>query len=200
MNHYLVTLITLTFLQTTAIEAQQLRCERLADATGEQLTSFLKESLDIPPAQRDNACINFAIRNLDYQSSAENAELLIKYLDFRRPLSREEKQGFWLSGLPDDETFYPTISTLSSFGKKILPDLVDIVKHSDSEIMRRNAAHTAFDVCRGAGYEAIELLKEEASKAQGIESSRLNAAAQEAVKWCGSHTKERCKAAAEGKN
>ncbi len=200
MNRYLGTLIVLSFLQTARMEAQQPRCDRLADATGNQLTSFLKESLDLRQAQRDAACITFAIRNLEYQSSPENTDLLMKYLDFHRPLSREEKQGFWLSGLPADEDLYPAISTLSTFGEKILPDLVDIVEHSESELMRRNAAHTAFDVYRGAGYQAIVLLKEKASKVQGIESSRLNAAAQGAVKWCGSLTRQRCKLAAEGRD
>jgi hypothetical protein len=200
MNRYLGALIILGLLQTARMGAQQPRCDRLADQTSDQLTSFLKESLDFRPARRDVACITFAIRNLEYQPSAENTELLTKYLDFHRPLSPEEKQGFWVSGLPDDENLYPAISTLSTFGEKILPGPVEIVKHSDTEIMRRNAARTAFDVYHGAGYEAIALMRQEASKAQGVESSRLNAAAQEAVKWCGRLTREKCKAAADAKD
>jgi hypothetical protein len=156
------------------------------------LTSFLSSSLKVAPEQRDTACIEFALRHLEYKPSEETAKLVVRYLDFERPLSEAECQGFMVHGPMTDTNLHPAIGTLMTFGQTATPTLLSVIGDSPSETTVRNAIRTLMAIFRGEPVKGVELLEEQ-SRAQRDESSEnFRTAAEKAVQWCGKQYRQQC--------
>jgi|ERR1700722_10178231 hypothetical protein len=161
----------------------------------QDLASFLRASLDVPPQRRDSACIEFALRRLEYQSSEENAKLLVRYLDFARPHSEAERAGFAIHGLMTETNMHPAIGTLSTFGKTAVPALLSVIADPPSELVARYAIRALMGVFRDRPFEGIELLKSEASVSPPSKAAKFKAAAQTALQWCGHQYRQQCESA-----
>lgn len=167
-----------------------------ADSSSEDLTAFLRSSLNLSPEGRDAACIEFAIRHLEYKYSQETTELLVRYLDFKRPLSQAEAKGFMIHGPITEATLYPAIGTIMTFGKQAVPDLLSPIANSTSDVITHNATHTIMAIFRNAPVKGIEALERQASVSPPDSAARFKNAAQTAVQWCSQRYRAQCDAAA----
>lgn len=166
------------------------------DSSSNNMTAFLRNSLDLSPEQRDAACIEFAIRHLEYRYSEESAELLVRYLDFKRPLSQAEINGFMIKGPMTEANLYPAIGTLFTFGKLAVPNLLSAISHPLSEVTTRNATHTIMAIFRREPVRGVELLEKQGSMSPPESAARFKNAAQVAVQWCSQRYRTQCEAAA----
>jgi hypothetical protein len=149
------------------------------------------------PLRRENAaCIEFALRNLEYRSSEENAQLLVRYLDFERPLSEGEREGFLIHGPLTEAHMHPAIGTLSTFGRTALPPLLSVIADPPSELVARNAIHALMSVFRDKPSEGIELLKSQASNSPPSRAANLKDASRKALEWCSKRYRQQCESAA----
>lgn len=162
----------------------------------QDMISFLEASIDVPPEKRDAACIEFAIRHLEYRSSEDNAKLLIRYLDFTRPLSPAEKEGFTIHGPMTEANMHPAIGVLATFGKTAVPPLLSVIADPPSEPVARNAIHALMGVFRRRPTEAIGLLRSQASVSPPSQAANLRDAAQTALQWCRKQYGQQCESAA----
>ena len=161
------------------------RCNLINEsASPEDLASFLRSSLDLSDTQRDGACIEFALRHLEYKPAARNGELLVRYLDFKRPLSPAEREGFMLHGPMTESNLYPAIGTLSTFATAAVPALLSAIADPTSDLTARNATHALMEVFRAKPTEGIEVLKRQAAVSPVGPALKLTKAAQAAVQWC----------------
>lgn len=164
----------------------------------EQLLSILRDGIDTPPQERDGACLTFVIRQLENQYSAEATGLLIKYLDFERPLQDAEKAGFIIHGPPTIDNRYPAASALVSFGKRAVPALLAAIANPSSNLVQRNAIYTFMQIFRDEPQTGIKVLREKSLEGSSTQSDRLRDAAQEAQQWCGRSHLDACKSAENG--
>jgi hypothetical protein len=167
-----------------------------ANSSSKDLIAFLRSSLNLSPERRDNSCIEFAIRHLEYKYSEQTTELLLHYLDFKRPLTQAESSGFMINGPVTEATLYPAIGTLSTFGKPALPELLSVIANSASDVSTRNATHTIMEIFRSAPVKGIEALQKQASVSPPESAARFKNAAQVAVQWCSQRFRSQCDAVA----
>jgi len=177
----------------TLVESQCVLLNR--SSSPKDLTSFLRASIEVPPERRDSACIEFALRHLEYQSSEENAKLLVRYLDFSRPLSEAERAGFAIHGLMTETNMHPAIGTLSTFGKTAVPPLLSVIADPPSELVARYAIRALMGVFRDRPFEGIELLRSQASVSPPSKAAKFRDAVQTALQWCGKQHRQQCESA-----
>jgi hypothetical protein len=161
----------------------------------QELTSFLRASIDVSPEKRDAVCVEFALRHLEYQSSEENAKLLIRYLDFTRPVSQAEHEGFMIHGPMTEANMHPAIGTLATFGKTAVQPLLSVIGDPPSELIAHNAIHALMGVFRDKPTEGIDLLKHQASVFPPSKAANFKDAAQQALQWCGKRYRQQCESA-----
>jgi len=112
--------------------AQAQTCPKEGTSAGEAI-SFLEESKF--DAHANYVCVIGAIRNLEYVHTRKAADVLVEYLDYRRPAD-EVVTGSSMEP-------YPAISALFGVGKPALPPLVRVVAISyRSKTARDNAVKT----------------------------------------------------------
>lgn len=161
------------------------QCEQLGEPSStEDLVSFLRSSLDLPESERNSACIEFALRHLEYKPGVQNSELLVRYLGFKRPLSPAERQGFTIHGPMTESNLYPAIGTLSTFGTAAIPALLSMIANPPSELISQNATHALMGIFRSKRSDGIKLLQRQAEVSPAAAALNLRKAAQIAVKWC----------------
>jgi hypothetical protein len=161
----------------------------------EQLLSFLRESKQILSRPKEADCVTFVIKLLEYESSPDAIELMVKYLDFERPLSDAEKAGFMIQGPFTIGNKYPATGTLMTFGKAALPALFLAIENGPSDVVQRNATYTIMQIFRDHPDEGIEAIKKQATIAPPPKAEKLRTAAQEALEWCGKAFIKDCQAA-----
>jgi hypothetical protein len=185
------------FLLASSMTAQQ--CKLLNNNTpAKELLSFLQASKDLPKDQQDRECITFAIERLQGKPSQEAISILIEYLDFERPMSDAERQGFMLHG---PATFpgssYPAPGALITFGKDALPALLSRIAVSSSKATDRNATYAVMQIFRDDPLQGIETLNRRAADlAPSQGADKLKTAAHDAVQWCTEAHRKQCQAAA----
>jgi hypothetical protein len=159
-----------------------------------QLLSFLREAKQPTSTQKDADRIVYAIGQLEYKYSPGAAKLLAEYLDFERPLTEAEHEGFMIHGPLTIGNKYPATGILMTFGERALPELLSTIKISASETARRNASYTVMQIYRDEPPRGIALLKGESTKVGPPGAARLRIAAEEACAWCGAKYKKQCQA------
>ena len=175
----------------TLTKAALSQCDRLNErSSAEDLASFLRSSLELSDTQRNAACVEFAIRHLEYKPADHNAELLVRYLDFKRPLSPAERQGFMVHGPMTESNLYPAIGTLSTFGEAAVSDLLSAIADPASDLSGHNATHALMEVFRAKPAKGIEVLKGQAAVSPAGPASKLRQAAQAALQWCNNQRSE----------
>lgn len=150
---------TLSAILSTTAAGQ---CAALNEHTSKaDALAFLRASLNLSLQQRDPECISIALQDLKHSPSFEATSLLVKYLDFERPLSEAEQKGFMIHGPITQSTTYPAIGTLMTFGKEAIPELLATVETSASATIEKNATHTIMLIFRNEPANGIEALKQE---------------------------------------
>jgi hypothetical protein len=199
MNRYTMLLATVVTLLSSGFLVAQDDCAVLKDnSSPDTFVSFLDQSLSRAPQQRDAGCVVFAIRHLEYQWSPRAEAVLLRYLDFQRALSHDERIGFTSHGPLGISELYPAVSTLSTFGERIVPSLLGEIKESDSSTVRRNASYTLIEIYREHPEKAIATMRTEAVRTDNSGAERLMSAVHDSIRWCGKRHKAECDAASAG--
>lgn len=177
------------------------QCSALkADASTSDLTRFLRQTNSLATSERNTQCVEFALDQLNFKRAPEAVDVLIDYLDFERPLTQAEKEGFSFHGGPRNiGGRYPACGALMTIGKPAIPALLSAIKAGKLPMVRRNAAYTIMQIFRTDPVRGIETLKRETAKSEGgTPKSNLDEAAKTAVQWCDETQRGQCEAAANG--
>jgi len=156
----------------------------------DKLIHFL-DAQESPTAPND--CVTVAIRLLGPFQSSKAVPTLIRYLDYKRPLSSAERNGVWFH--PNVVTSrYPTISALATIGEASLPELVRVIGDpKTSPKTRDSAVFTVMLVHRQKPEEGISFLEDAANKAtETTTGSLLQDAARKAADFCRADEHSRC--------
>ena len=151
--------------------------------------ALLREQQD---TRQEPKCIQMAIYGIRGTKSPQAIEVLVKYLDFRRPSTPEEQ--FIRRHLITVAETYPAVDALYGMGNRAIPRIVSFISAGPpNDISRTNALVAMMQIYRGREPEAILRLKSEAAKT--TDSSRqeqLNKAAAQTVDLCSSNNKDSC--------
>jgi len=166
------------------------------NSPADELTAFLRSSKELPAERQDRDCIQFALEQLGSKHSLDAIPVLVDYLDFERPLTEAEREGFSFHGSRKYiGGTYIASSSLFTFGKVAVPALVSAIKTRESPLIRRNATYTIMQVFRAEPFKGIELLEQEALASPPPVAANLRAAVLFALKWCDERNRRRCEAA-----
>jgi hypothetical protein len=178
--------VTLTFPLVSGVD-----CQMVAASSAIQLVDFLKRDA----RRSDPDCVSQAIVRLGGLRDPTGTDALISLLDFRRPLSEREKVG-----VGDMHDRYPAVSALFSIGERVVPALVQSIRLGHlNEVATKNAIDGIVLIYREDPPRAVAMLRKSASETKvEDEAARLNAAAKDAVNFCGSTWKDRCESALNG--
>jgi hypothetical protein len=169
-------------------------CDLLQNSTPDELVSYLN---GIAADDGNAGCITFAIGELGKHRYEPAITVLVRFLDFRRPLDSREKQGLYLhiQGIAE---IYPAANALEEIGKSALPAVLDTIKtESTSEKARENAVSVWMEIYRSEAPKGIAVLRQEADLNKGVVVKRnLEWSLSKAVTWCNPPDKAQCKAAA----
>ena len=176
------------------------QCTALStDSSADDLIAFLRSLKGRPAETQNRECIQFALEHLEHKPSPDAIAILIDYVDWERPVTKAEQEGFSYQG---SRKFiagtYVASSTLFSFGKVAIPALVSAIKTSESPLIRRNATYTTMMIFRAEPVKGIELLRQEAQASSFPAAANLRAAALSALEWCYGKNRPQCEAAAHG--
>jgi hypothetical protein len=190
-----VILICLGYGCTSAGQSAGSSCQSFEKASTIDLTNYLH---GIVPNENNQDCITVAIRRLGEERYELAIPELVNLLDFRRPLTQQEEEGFF-SHLPTVEGMFPAAQALELIGKNALPGLARALRsESTSDTSRENAVavwmmNYKFEHAKGI----LSLKQEETSTNDSASKQRLRAALSNAVdKWCRQNEKEACRSAA----
>ena len=186
--------IAVCLLGTTFVAAEV--CPRLTSVSFDELTLYLNTVI---PNDTNSVCVTFAIDKLAEARHQPAIFAFTKLLDFRRPLSRLEKQGIYLHVQTIGET-YPAVRGLEKFGKSASPSLLDVITaRTSSDTARENAVYAWMGIYKHEGPNGVGLLKKQAAETSDPTARKqLLWAADRAVKWCTPRDAAHCKAAARG--
>ncbi len=162
-------------------------CDLLRQSTRVQLINYLQSNSRSEP---EWPCIKFALRELGESKGKEAKEaipVLVDYLDYKRPLSGAEKNGFFLH-MPSAEEMYPATGALFSIGQPAIPAMIRVIESSDDPQKHDNAVFVIMQIYRERMPQGIQKLKAasaaRAEKGFKLEAQRLNQSAKEALRWC----------------
>ena len=190
-----ITLLS-ALLITSATLARGQECENWRNASSTELVSLLSSAV---PDQNNKDCMSWAIAKLGNQRYEAAVPVLIRLLDFKRPLTKSETQGVYLHPQTVWE-LYPAARALDAIGKTALPALVTAIKaESTSDIARVNAVAVLMGMHKYEKEKGVALLKQEETTAtDDATKRRLQWAVGNAVQnWCGSPPEDAgCRAAA----
>ncbi len=154
--------------------------------------------------QRDRStlldgCILQALTRLQTVADVEGIGLLVKYLDFQRPLTGLEKRGIFLRPLTTYELF-PAVTNLFVIGKSAIPNLLSLIgQGGGSNLARRNAVETIMLILKSDEPAGVALLNEASrSSTDVIVSRHIFEAALLAVERCAPRDRVQCGAALDG--
>ena len=184
------TFVTLVIL-LASIQSGAQTCERLQSSAPDQLVSYLN---NVRPAQSEAACISFSINELGELRYKPAVGVLTKFLDYRRLPTAREEAGLYVH----IESFYPAMTALTEIGESSAPALLETIKSgSTSDGGRENAVAVWMQLHKGAAFQGVAALKQEADRSKDAATrQRLNWAALKAHSWCSPAQRAQCKAAA----
>jgi hypothetical protein len=172
-------------------------CDSLRNAASADLVAFLNE---VSPDEKNGDCVTWAIKRLGSERFEGSIAALTRLLDFRRPVTEREKQGFYLRPQTIDE-IYPAVAALEMIGRESLPAVMRVMKaDSSSAKAQENAVFVWMEIFRYSDEhpKGVALLKQEESNARDETTRRrLKSAVQRALTHCNLPEAAACKEAAE---
>src|SRR6267378_5840042 len=99
------------------------QCVELREADSASLIAFLSKDKETAVGSRPG-CVTYALSRLGDEKSAESSVVVSNYLDFRRPMTADEKEMDRLHISMSAREFYPAVLTLFRIGKPALPALI----------------------------------------------------------------------------
>jgi hypothetical protein len=174
----------------------QNECSSLRNANSLDLVQFLGE---VAPDEKNGDCVAWVINKLGEERYKPSITVLIKFLDFRRPPTQQEKQGIYLR-MQGIWEIYPAAGALSLIGESALPEILRALEaEPTSPTARENAVFVWMEIYRQTDDrpKGIALLKQEQAKVsdQTIKQ-RLQWALQRAFTWCNPVEEDACRQAA----
>jgi hypothetical protein len=172
-------------------------CDSLQRSTSGDLVSFLSR---VSPDETNAECVTWAINRLGARRYQPSAAILVKYLDFHRPFSANEKLGIHLhlQGIGD---VYPAVDALTLIGATALPTVLRAIEDTaTSDKARQNAVFVWMEIYRQSDEhpKGVALLTQEQMKIKDdATKERLRWAVSTAVTWCNPPEEMACRQAAE---
>ena len=164
-------------------------CTALGSGAESRLIAYLTKARQNEP---DKDCVVLAIRGLGNKKSLRATELLINYLDYKRPLTNEEQAGVWIR-TPSRGELYPAVTSLFSIGTGAIPSLLQAIANSErSSVKSDNAIYTLMLIHREDPVAAVKALGSSAATNTGIQAERLSGAAEDAAKLCLDDLRPKC--------
>jgi len=169
-------------------------CERSKNAVSPDLAQYLN---GVVPDAKNADCVTSAIRKLGKERYGPAITALVKLLDFRRPLTQQEKMGFWVRPRITEEMF-PAAEALELIGKEAIPELLSAIKaDSTSGTARENGVAVWMEIYKYEHPRGVADLKREETKVNdNAVKQRLMWAVQKAVTRCNPDEKAECQRAA----
>ena len=157
-------------------------CDSLEHADSSDLVAFLN---DVVPDDKNAHCVTWALHRLGEERYEPAIHALVRLLDFRRPLTEEEKMGFFLRMSVTGE-MYPAAEALEEIGRKAQPEVLQVIgSDSASATARDNAISVWMEFYKYERPRGVALLKQEESKAStATAKQKFTNAARTAVKYC----------------
>lgn len=180
----ILVIFAITIVSGGSLNAQN--CDPLRQATSAQLITFLQYN---SRSENEWPCIKFALRELgrNKAKAKEAIPVLVDYLDYERPLSEAEKNGFYLH-MPSVVEMYPATDALFSLGQPAIPAMIRVIESSDDAQKHENAVFVFMQIYRERMPEGIQKLKAASVSRAGegfqLEAQRLKQSAKEALRWC----------------
>jgi hypothetical protein len=167
-----------------------------AQGCGPDIMESKTKSLALLEAEQNDrqnpVCIQFALYGVRGTKSQQVVDVLLKYLDFRRPTTNEE--GVIHRHLVTLGEMYPAIDSMYLMEDLAAPNIVSMIAaNKGTELARQNALVALTEIYQGNGPKGVALLKAEARKrTDDQESVRLLNAAKDLVALCDVADKEKC--------
>ena len=176
----ILAILGLVFATVTVSRGQE--CPSLKAAKPSELLTLLSTA---SPDSNNAECKHYAIMKLAENKSEDAIPLLVRYLEFRAPLTADENKGVSLHP-PDNLRTYPAMWALLEYGSSVGPVMVAAIgSESTSELARRNAIEVLMQVQKYHEPYAISLLrKQEIAAANAATRQRFTEAIVIAEKWC----------------
>lgn len=171
-------------------------CGSFKNAVSPDLVQYLN---GVVPDAKNADCVTVAIRKLGKERYEPAISALVKLLDFRRPLTQEEKMGIW-ERMRITEELFPSAEALEQIGKGAIPELLSAIEaDSTSGTARENAVVVWMEIYRKSDEHprGVADLKREESKVNGnAVKQRLKWAVQKALTRCNPNEEHECQRAA----
>lgn len=186
--------IVLSFAVSGRIQGQT--CPSLEKAVSTDLVSFLSR---VSPDENNAECVTWAIVQLGVRRFEPSVSTLVRFLDFQRPLTANEKSSINLH-IRGIEDIYPAVGALTQIGANALPTVLQAIEAgTTTPKARHNAVFVWMEVYRYTDEhpKGVALLKQEEIKAKDdATKERLKWAVSKAVTWCNPPEESACKRAA----
>ena len=167
-------------------------CTTLEAATLPDLVRFLNATV---PDEQNARCVTWAINRLGKERYEPAITLLVKLLDFHRPMTEGERI---FRGLSQDT--FPAEDALALIGRKALPELLHSIESDTTpDASRRNAVDVWMEIYRQSDEHpkgVAELRQEEAKASDEKSKARLKWAVEQARAHCNPPEKDACRKAA----
>lgn len=168
-------------------------CTALDPGSESQLISYLTEARQ---KGGEPECVVSAIKGLSNKKTLRSAELLANYLDYKRPLTRQEQAGIRIRTKSREE-LYPAISALFSIGKGAVPGILYAISNTQGSTVKwDNAIYTLMLIYRDDPVAGVGALRSSAATNTGVAAERLSAAASDAARLCSDDLRSKCMDAA----
>lgn len=172
-------------------------CPYTANSTPVELMAYLSSNLDKantgPEGERN--CIKNAIDRLGEEHYKPASQLFLSLLDFRRPATEDEKNGFFIRPQTPDE-IYPAVAALERLGPEVVPVVLKgIPDTAMSDLARNNAVSVVMYFYRSEPIKGLQLLlRESSASASPATKDLFRRSASYAMRWCAPDIKSRCEA------
>jgi len=141
-------------------------------------------------ASRD--CSVRVIRTLGKLKNPNSVRILVKYLDFRRPLSESEAKGFWIRTMSKEELF-PAIESIFKIGRPAVAALIEQLGKESNEVRRENAIYALMLISRDDPPAAVASLRNAANRIVDKSAAlRLMESARTAASLCVPEFRQKC--------
>jgi hypothetical protein len=186
-----------------ASNADAEECNSQEQAKMRNLMSYLDKTV---PNDANAERVNYVIKTLRERPCAPTVSVLVKFLDFRRPLSDPEETGEAAFHPLTNEAHYPAIAVLdeiTEFSKSARSEVFTAVLNvigsaSSSNTARENAVAVWMFMHREEPARGVALLRKQVIRASdpAVKANFILALSKAQTRWCDPKSEASCKAAA----